>query len=268
MENSMGKPKRRIGLSRVACVAMLGMGASALLFSVIYASAILAFIGLGLTFWGTLLLYIQTEDYVRKTLLDSSLHSLIVALNQIVEELDYKSNAVYLPPKYFEDPETTKIYVAKQENTGVPTPEEIQEYEKQLFIKNPRGILLTPPGAELARLFEKTLETSFTKVDLEYLKENLPKLLIEDLEIAEGVELQAEDGTIHIKLAGSIFYRICNEMKELQHAFGKIGCPICSAVACALTRATGSPVVIENTQLVEHGKIIETTYQVLKTGEG
>jgi hypothetical protein len=246
---------------------MLGLGVAAFVASIAYGSVILAFIGLGLTFWGTILFYIQNQDYVPKTLLDASVLPSIETMNQMIQELDFKGNAMYLPPKYFEDPETIRIYIPKQKDAALPTPEQIEKYEHQLIVKNPQGLLLTPPGAELAKLFEKTLETNFNKVDLEYLQKNMPKLFIEDLEIAENLELQAKKDTVYVKITNSICKEIHNEASRLTLVLGKIGCPVCSAIACALTKATGKPVIIENTQLSEDGKTIETTYQILETAE-
>jgi hypothetical protein len=280
----MRNPKKN-RLARAASWTMLGLGAVALFASFIYTSSILAFIGLGLAFWGATLLYIRPGEYSRKVVLDASILPLLVTLDQTLGELGYKGKAVYLPPKYFENPETTKIYIAKQEQAGLPSPEHILEYENKLFLKNPQGILLTPPGTELTRLFEKTLETSFTKVDLKYLQENLPKLLIEDLEIADNMEiepssdkvakeitesislLQENSDTIHVRISNSIYNEICKETSKLPNIQGKIGCPLCSAIACALTKASGKPIIIENVQPSEDGKTIDARYGILTITE-
>jgi len=125
---------------------LLALGLIALAFSIIYTSSILAFIGLGLTFWGALTLYITTEEYVKQTLLDHTITPSLVALNQILTELKYQGKPIYLPPKYLKDFETTKIYIPKNKNTRLPTPEEIQQQENKTFLKNPEAALITPPG--------------------------------------------------------------------------------------------------------------------------
>jgi len=264
---------------------LLALGLTALTVSVIYESTILAFIGLGLTFWGALTLYIASEKYVKQTLLDSTTIPSLTNLNQILSELKYQGKGIYLPPKYLRDFETTKIFIAKNESTKLPTPEEIQQQEDKTFLKNPEAALITPLGLSLSKLFEKTLGTTFTKVDLEYLQQNLPKLFIEDLEIAENLEIeteyskdadkitdsvsetQTENDIIHVKTTNSIYKDICEEARKLPHTCGTIGCPLCSAIACALTKATGKPIIIEKIQPSEDGKIIEATYRVLETTE-
>jgi len=277
------KNPRKNRPAKAASGAMLTLGAVALLAAYYYTSPTLAFIGLGLAFWGAILLYVRPGEYSRKTVLDASILPSLETLDQTLQELQFQGKASYLPPKYFENPNNTKIYLAKQKEESLPTPEQTQKYENKLFLKNPQGILLTPPGIELTELFEKTLGTSFTKVDLEYLKQNLPKLFIEDLEIAENLEIetvngnvepsmtdsssqfQAESGIIRVRITNSIYNEICKEASRLQQVYNKIGCPLISAIACAVTRATGKPITIEKVQTSEDNKIIEATYRILET---
>jgi len=283
--SSKTKTKQGTRLARATSLTLLGVGAAALITSVIYVSQILAFIGLSLVFFGALLLYIQPEEYTKKTLLDATALTSLEALSQIMQELNYKGKAIYLPPKYLRDPEANKIYIPKQKDAKLPTPELILKHESQLFIKNPQGILLTPLGAEMTKLFEKTLGTSFTKVDPEYLQQNLPKVFIEDLEIAEDLEIETKSrkaakkitgsvsligttsDTIHVKITNPILQDMWKEDRKHYHIYSKIGCPICSAIACALTKATGKPITIETLQPSEDGKIIEATYRMLETTE-
>ncbi len=259
----MGKSKR-FSMAVATSFALLGLGVAALFTSVIYKSSILAFIGLGLSFWGVVFLYVQDQDYVPKLLLEASVLPSLSTVDQMIQELGFRGDAIYLPPKYFEDPEATRIYVAKQEDSAVPRPEEIIKYENRLIVKNPQGMLLTPPGFELTKLMEKTMETSFTKVDLKYLQKNMPKLFIEDLEIAENLELQAENDRIRVTVTNPIFNEISNETSK-SRACSKIGSPLCSAIACALTKATGEPIAIEKIQRSDDGRIIEATYRIVPT---
>jgi len=239
----------KITLMRLVSLVMFALGLIALALSLVYASSILAFIGLGLTFWGSLTLYIATEKYVKQTLLTSSITSSLANLNQMLTELKYQGKGIYLPPKHLKDSEASKVYVPKNKDTNLPTPEELQQREDKMFAKNPESALITPPGFSLSKLFEKTLGTTFTKVDLEYLQQNLPKLFIEDLEIAEDLIIQTKstkvgretadsvsvaqlkDDTIHVKITNSIYEGVCKEARGLPHICGSIGCPICSAIA-------------------------------------
>ena len=105
---------------------------------------------------------------------------------------------------------------------------------------------MTPPRLALSKLMERELETSFTRTDLKYVQERLPKLLIEDMEIAENVEVETEEkGTLNVTISKHIFQTLINDTPELQKTYRTMGSPLSSAIACALAKATGKPITIE-----------------------
>jgi len=258
MEGIGTRTKRKSSSSRVISWVLLTCGVISLIVSIIYASSILALMGLGLTFWGALFLYLKTQEYPQK-LLETSVSPSLNTLSQLIQELNYKGNPVYLPPKYFEHPEVTKIYISKNKKAGLPKPEEIQKNENRLFLKNSKGILLTPPGEELSKLFEKTLEKSFTKLDLKSVSQNLVRLFVEDLEIAENLEFQMKKDFVHLKITNPIY----KDLTSLPDVLEKIGGPICSAIAIAITKAAGKPVTIENIEISKDGKTTDAKFRVL-----
>lgn len=260
------RPRVEIDTTKLICTTLISAGTIALALSISYTSSILAFIGLGLLFWGIITKYITTEEYVKKTILDTTTLPSLIILDETLKELNYNGKAVYLPPKYLTDIESNKVYIAKQKNTKLPTPEQILQ-ENKIFIKNPEGLLLLPPGNELTKLFEKTLKTSFTKVDLAYLEQNIPKLLIEDLEIAEDLKVEIKNSIVHVVIQSSIYKDICKETNKLSSISRSLGCPITSAIACVLARATAKPVMIIKVQTSEDEKIIDIEYKLLKEPE-
>jgi len=233
---------------------LIALGAIALFESIHLTSSIFAFLGLGLLFWGILFLYIRTEEYTKKALLDALAYSQTAILNQIIEDMGYKGNAVYLPPKYFINPENIKVYIPKQNETLLPTPEQIQKQEKQAFITNPTGLLITPIGAELTKLFEKTLGINFAMVDVQYLQQNFPSLLIEELEVLQNFEMETETQKITIKIEES------TNNRQNQNPLTGI---LASAFACALAKATGNPITIEKQETSPDGKETTIEYRIM-----
>lgn len=241
---------------------LLLFGAMALMVSVIYVSSILAFIGLGLTFWGALFLFIRPTKLMKVSLLDSTAVSSLITLDHIIDELNYEGKAVYLPPRYLKGLKGGTIFIPSKKEIIIPPVEEVAE--EKVFLKNPQGICLTPPGVGLVNLYEKELGKDFTKVNLNYLQNNLPKLFIEGLEITEGLEINVEANRIQVKIIGSIYKNFCNEVRKLSNVCNSIGCPLCSSIACALTRAIGKPIIIKKTDLSKDNKIIEVCYQMIE----
>lgn len=259
----------RINSTGLAIVTMLLLGTISLIASIGYNSSVLAFIGLGLVFWGAVLLYIRPEEYTKKVLLEAALSPSLTTLNQMIRELGYKGDATYLPPKYFANPETTKVYISKHKHRSLPTPEQTQKYENQPIARTTQGMLLTPPGIQLSKLLEKSLGTTFIRTDLKNLQQNLPRLFIENLEIAENLEIRAEDDmtkstTIHAKITKPFYADTFKEAEEPSQLTGSIGGPICSAIAIAITKATGKPVRITDTKSSEDGNTIEASYEIIE----
>jgi hypothetical protein len=261
---------------------MLVLGTVSLVVSIGFNSSILAFIGLGLVLWGAVLLYIKPEEYTKKTLLEAALSPSFRALNQMILELGYEGDATYLPPKYFTDPEATRIWLSKYKYASLPTPEKIQPYEDQPLARTAQGLLLTPPGFEVSKLLENSLGKSFIKTDLKSLLQNLPKIFIEGLEIAENLELQAENGNskpkkdntayltpmkntiLHARITKPIIINTLEGSEETSQITSSILFPFCSAIAIAITKATGKPVRITDTKSSENGETTEATYEILE----
>jgi uncharacterized protein YuzE len=257
--------KERLGqfkINRMIAYAMLAFGFISLAASAFYASPILAFIGLGLTFWGALLLYITPTRYVKLDLLDAVAPSSLVNIEKLLVDMKLNEKGIYLPPKYLKDFESSLIFIPSKASRTLPKPEEVDE--EKLCSKNPDGLFLTPPGLALSKLFEKELGTTFTKTDLNYIQNNLPKLLIEDTEIAENVEIELKNNSITIEITNHIFSEICEETRKLSKTHEAIGCTLSSAIACALAKATGKPIAIENEELSEDGKITKIQYRIVE----
>ena len=270
------KTKHRISIVKTTCWTLLSLGSLSLIISIILVSQILALIGICLIFLGAILLYIQPEEYTKKVLFDAVLPSSFETLNQIINERGYRGKAIYLPPKYFKDPETNKAYIPKQLDEKPPEANLILNQENQFFLNYPEGILFTPPGAHLTKLFEKRLGISFTQANLQYFKQNIPKLFMEDLEIAENLEIEiipsklstektgTNYGIIQVRITNSIFKKMIKENPKLSQIYSAVGSPLSSAIACALAKVTGKPLVIDNIQSYEAGNIIEVTYKIEK----
>jgi len=262
-ENLRHEPrKQKRKTSGTIAYILLLSGTIALVTSILYSSSILAFIGLGLTFWGALLLFAKPTKYVKASLLDSSALSALTTIDQIITDLNYRGKPMYLPPRYLKALKSGAVFIPLEKDHTIPPVEEAAE--GKVFLENPKGMCLTPSGLDLANLYENELGKDFTKVDLDYLQDKLPELFIEDLEIAEDLEINIGDNMIQVKIAGSIFKDFCKEARKLTNVCNSIGCPLCSSIAIALTRATGKPIIIEKTDLSEDNRTIEVYYQMIE----
>jgi hypothetical protein len=126
------------------------------------------------------------------------------------------------------------------------------------------GAFVTPPGSALSRLFEEELGFSFTKADLKQIQNKLPKLLVEDLELAQNAEIQIQDNTVTVEITGSVLDEICRQTDSQPRTHKQVGCLLSSAIACVLAKSAGKPVTIQNETRNQETKTTRIEYKILE----
>lgn len=248
---------------------LLAVGALTLAGSVLGTSTVLAFIGLGLTFWGALFLFARPIKFVRSTLLDSTAISSYTTLDRMTQDLNYKGKPIYIPPypkkaylpEYLKGLKEMIVFIPANDILTMPTIEEMAK--KQFLLKNPKGICIAPPGYGLVNLFEKELKTDFTQIDLERLYSSLPTIIVKNLELAEELEINPENDLTHTKIVDSAYKDLYSLERSLK-SIHSIGCPLTSAIACALAKTIAKPVTIVRDAVSPDLRTIEIWYKTLE----
>jgi len=250
---------------------LLAVGTLALLASFAKASQILAFIGLSLIFWASLLHFARPVKYVRSTVTESTSVSSYMTIDRIIRDLDYKGKPVYVPsypggqhiPAHLKGLQEMIVYIPAEEDTRdtIPTVEEMAE--RRFLLKNPRGICITPPGYGLLSLIEKVLKAEFTQANLDQLQSDLRKAIVDILELAKEFRIDQEHELIHARMADSIYRNLYSREQELESIYS-IGCPLTSALACALAKTAGRPVTIVRISFSGDLRNLDVWYQVME----
>jgi hypothetical protein len=249
--------RRHPSSSALIGYALAGLGGLSLIVSVIFTSTVLAFIGLGLTFWGALLLFIRPRYYVRTDLMDSTALSSLETIDRVITGLGYNEKGIYIPVG---NPEKTVVFVSSQPLKEIPKAEQV---ENQTFVKDPEGITIVPPGMALANLFEEELGVKFNEWSLEKMTERLPKLLIEDLEMVQDCTIKIDGDRVSFRFVESVFSEFCDLLKGSMKVCSSLGCPMCSAMACILAQVTHRPVKFDEDKYTVDGTAIESSYILL-----
>lgn len=252
----------RLRTNKAIAYVMLPLGVISLIASILYVASVLAFIGMSLVFWGALFLYITPSKHVPVEMLKATVVPALINIEKIVKEYDLNGKGVYLPPKYLKNFESSLVFIPSKADQALPKPEEVNE--EKVYTKNPKGIFLTPPGLSLLKLFEKELGESFIKIDLNYVQNSLPKLLTSDLEIAKRIDITTENNSIKVEIANHVFDEICQETQKLPKLRASVGCPLCSAIACALAKTTGRPIRMEKEEQSPDGKTSRILFSMLE----
>lgn len=248
---------------------LLAVGALILVGSYVTESAVLAFIGLGLTFWGALFIFARPIKFVKGVILDSTAISSYATIDRMIQDLNYKGKPVYIPPypreaylpEYLKGLKDMIVFIPAEEARTMPTIEEMAK--RQFLLKNPKGICIAPPGYGLLTLFEQELKTEFTQIDLEHLSNSLPTIIAKNLELAKDLEIHSQNDLIHVRMVRSVY----KELYAREHGFRSvhaIGCPLASAIASALAKTTGRLVTLVKDHISPDLEIIDVWYQTVE----
>jgi len=248
---------------------LLIIGVLSLAGSIVASSSALAFIGLGLTFWGILFFFIKPIKFVKGTLLESTAISSYTTIDRIIEALGFKGRAMYIPPypkevylpEYLKGLKEMVVLISAEETTAMPSVEEMAR--KQFMLENPKGICITPPGLGVMTQLEKELRNDFTKVNPKNLTNILPKLIVNNLELARNVEIHDENNLTQVRIEESIYKDLYSSEHKLKSVH-LLGCPLASAVACSVSKATGKPVTITKDSASPDLGIIKLWFQTLE----
>jgi hypothetical protein len=229
---------------------------------------VLAFIGLGLTFWGALFLFIRPLKYVESSLLSSTAVASYTTIDRIVRDLKYKGKGYYIPPypKEVYLPEHLKglkdmiAFISADSGTDMPSVEEMAK--SRFLLENPKGICVAPPGLGLLARFEKELGTDITKLELKELCESLPQLILGNFQLAKETEMNLKGNEVYLRVFDSIYKNLYSAEEDLRSVHF-LGCPLVSAIACAIAKNTGKIVTIQKDSVSPDGEVIEVWYSIV-----
>lgn len=253
--------------SRIA-ILLLVSGILSLVFSMYADSQIFAFTGLGLTFWGVLFALIRPVKFVEGTLLYSAAVSNYLTIDRIVDDFNYKGEAYYIPaypkdaylPKYLKGLKDSIVFISAETKIGMPA---IEELAKGKFLsKNPKGALVTPPGLGILTQIEDKSKVDLSKLDLNELCTVLPHFIIKDLNLAKEMKMVLDGDQVQLKLVDSLYKNLYSDQSNLR-TVNLIGCPIVSAVACAIAKASARTVVIQKQLASPKDLALEVWYRIV-----
>jgi hypothetical protein len=225
----------------------------------------LAFIGLGLTFWGALFFFVRPLKYVQSSILNSSVISSYSTIDRIIQDLKYKGKSYYIPP-YPEEvylPEHLRglkdmiVFISADSGMGMPSIEEIAK--SSFLLENPKGMCIAPPGLGLLTLFEEELKVDITEIGLDDLCDSLPKLILENFQLAKEIEIKTEKNQVYLRIQDSAYKNLYSEEKNLKSVH-LLGCPLVSAIACTIAKSTGKIVIPQKDAVTPDTEIIEFWY--------
>lgn len=243
-------------------------GISALVAAVLKNSNILAFIGLGLTFWGALFFFVKPARLVQSNLIDATALPTYKTIDRIVADLKYKGESYYIPPypkevylpEYLKGLKDPVVFISADKG-GTPSIEELAK--SKFLLTNPNGICIAPPGLGILTQFEKELGKDTAKLQLTEVCEAFPPLIVENLRLARELEMRVEENTVYLRMFDPVYKNLYVGEEKLRSVHF-LGCPLTSAIACALTKVSGKMVTIQKVNISADGQTIEVRFRIVE----
>ena len=133
-------------------------------------------------------------------------------------------------------------------------------------------MLLFPPGLSLQTQLEKeiSIEKQIAmdpvlahKMGLSELCEVLPSVILEDFDLAKDVVMTLEEKQVILKIHDSVYQNLYDPSNNLK-SIKILGCPILSAVASIIAKASGKPVVIGKLDISPDGSSIWAFFSIIE----
>ncbi len=243
------------------------VGVLLLFISVVYNLQIMAFIGLGFTFWGAIFAMARKGNYVESSLLDGTAKSAYSTLDRMLNELKY-AKGYYIPaypedaylPDYLKNLKEPVVFIS-DESSGLPAVDELLA-GKFLSAKS-HGIFITAPGASIMAQMEKKVQLDFSKITLQELCGVLPRCSTEIFNLAKSLEMTILDNGVRLKASGILYQSLYRTDKSYM-SVAVLGCPVVSAVACALAKTSGKTVVVQSQTLSPNYLGVEVLFNLVQ----
>ncbi|MDR1992030.1 MAG: hypothetical protein LBQ98_00770 [Nitrososphaerota archaeon] len=248
----------------ITCAFLL-TGGFLLVFSFFSALQTVAFVGLGLTFWGVIFSFAQSKTYVEGDLLDSSAQATYSTIDRMIMDLKYNGQGYYIPayprdaalPEYLKNLRDPVVFISETFD-GNPSLEELAQ--GKFISTQTRGVFVTAPGAGVMTQIERQLHLDLSKVPLEDLMDVLPKILTENLNLAKSANMILTSRGVEFSATGILYESLYNS-ETTPKSLSLLGCPVVSAVACALAKASGKTVVISEQKILpNHSVFVNYTF--------
>ena len=244
-------------------IALIAAGGASLVVSYIFSSVILTLAGLGLVFWGVTILYISPTKYVPENVLGLLSLSTIKSIDRMLINMNYRGKTIFVHPRHLKGLAQGYVFIPYDSSFRGSLPNEEQLAEERMLYEDPKGIFMVAPSQGLVDLVEKELDVNLATVDMEYFKENVPRLLTNNIRIIDSIVIQDPAGSVRIDVVGDSAAKLCKAVSKETLIGNHFGCPLCSSVALMVSKVVGKPVAIQESKANDIEGTIATTYRII-----
>jgi hypothetical protein len=233
-----------IGIFLIAIGAVVGL--------LSYLMGIVPMLAFGLASFlvGILVLYLpeRRESLAGRLATDSSLPSLL-NIENLLEDLDLDQRGIYIPASGIGV--CPRVFVPLAETQATRQPPVGLVNSRRIFVtvgENPedRGVLLDAPGSQILAALEQSLRRDLAEAKLDDLSANLNSGL-KALGIAKVTNFEHKDNTLMVQIELTSLIDLETKLRNVApRLVAQVGTPAASAVAAAVSKATGKYVTLKS----------------------
>jgi hypothetical protein len=223
----------------------LGLGVAAFIMGTMFRAPAIATSGFAACLVGLLLEYLPFIPTVSPELIGGALMPMMMNLEALFKKLHVSVHATYIGPGAGRALASSyRIFVplssdAELQWSGITDEILIGSDDYREL----GGLLLDPPGSNLLAILERESTQDMGSLKLSDLQEALEVGIVRSLELASSLRLSFEGSKVHVLVEGDALWNFTRELAEKAPSVcERVGCPLCSLVACALAKCSHSPV--------------------------
>jgi hypothetical protein len=219
-------------------------------------STILMLAGISIVVLACMLYMLSPPRYLQSETADAIALSNTLNVHKLLSLLLIESKGIYVPA---DDTGLMRVFIPISKN-GEMNIGSLRPGNETLSVSSSgvKGISLTPPGYELFR-YAQSIGMSFTRENMET---KIQDVMENGMELASSVKITSEGDRIHVTMRNITDRDLCNRIRiEAPGICSRIGCPVCSCVACMIAKGTGRSVRIESVSV--DGNTINMAYELV-----
>jgi hypothetical protein len=209
--------------------------------------------GLGLASFliGLLVIYVPSPNETVPKLTEALMLSSVGNLERVLRELGPETRAAYIA--VHDRLDIPKVFLPLSDNPEPSVALASLDTDRFLLVDSAdphrTGLVLEAPGACVLTLMEKESGIDFFDSGRDGLLDALRLGMVESLEIAADVKGTIDETSAKLRIKDGPLSGLASSVsRSAPTVSSRLGCPICSAVVCAIVKSTKRDIVLEQAQ--------------------
>ncbi|WP_157868125.1 hypothetical protein [Pyrococcus abyssi] len=227
----------------ISGIMLITIGSITGILGMIYGKMNVLNLGLSGIILGGIVLAIKSEDYVKRSSLETIVEALQEETKKIVRDLGLEGNAIYIPPT--ENLPHGAIFIPLYRDYDIDLARISYDtpFLTEVSSENQMGLIIGSSAVNLLKKFEEHLEGEITSVGE---AESASSSVLKALELAESVYIEDVGDSFEVYVEPKNIEFCKRNVKDCR----QVACPICASILLALAKGSGELIESESFEIV------------------